>query len=138
VTGHLVKREFGPWVGHAFGVLARLKGLRGTPFDIFGYTAERRMERRLAAEYAERMLALCEQLTPANHAIALQLASLPETMRGFGHVKEANVAKAEALVPQLLERFRQPVPAESVIRFTPMQRVAAPASPNQSLSEENT
>jgi indolepyruvate ferredoxin oxidoreductase len=137
-TGHLVKREFGPWVGHVFTVLSRFKGLRGTPFDIFGYTAERRMERRLALEYAERMVMLSEQLTPANLAVAMQLATLPESMRGFGHVKEANVEKAEALVPQLLEKFRNPAPAEAVVKFAPLRRIDRSASTNQTLSEENT
>src|SRR5690606_9504000 len=76
-TGHLQKREFGPWVGRVFSVLARFKGLRGTPLDIFGYTAERKMERQLIDQYEHRMLELVGRLTPANHACAVQIASLP-------------------------------------------------------------
>ncbi|MES2258580.1 MAG: indolepyruvate ferredoxin oxidoreductase family protein [Pseudomonadota bacterium] len=139
-TGHLVKREFGAWVGHAFGVLARLKFLRGTAFDVFGYTEERRMERRLIADYETRMAMLCRELTPFNHAAAVELASLPEMIRGYGHVKEANAAKAAAAEPQLLAKFRNPQPAAAVVKFMPMQREDAAAggtrSPEKSLSKE--
>jgi indolepyruvate ferredoxin oxidoreductase len=105
-TGHLKKREFGPWVGGAFRVLARMKGLRGTPLDIFGYTAERQMERALIDEYEVRMRAVADSLTAANHAIAIELASLPAQIRGYGHVKEANVEKVRVLEQQIMQRFR--------------------------------
>jgi indolepyruvate ferredoxin oxidoreductase len=104
--GHLVKRRYGPWMLQAFRLLARLKGLRGTALDIFGRTAERRMERRLLADFEARLDEIAAGLTPANHAAAVALAELPMTIRGFGHVKEANVAKAKASEAELLAAWR--------------------------------
>ena len=89
--GELVKREFGGWMLGAFKLLAKLKGLRGGAFDVFGYTAERKMERALIAEYRQMIEALLPSLTAASHADAVELASLPEQIRGFGHVKEKAV-----------------------------------------------
>lgn len=103
--GHLVKREFGPWMGKAFSVLARFKGLRGTAFDIFGYTGERRMERGLIDSYEAQMRMVAAKLTPASYAAAVELASLPAQIRGFGHVKEANVEKVRALEASVLKKF---------------------------------
>lgn len=103
--GHLIKREFGPWVGKAFAFLTRFKGLRGTPFDIFGYTEERRMERGLIDHYETQMHMVAGRLTSANHAAAVELASLPAQIRGYGHVKEANVEKVRALEPMVLKKF---------------------------------
>ena len=105
-TGHLLKREFGAWLGGAFGVLARMKGLRGTAYDPFGRTVERKMERRLIDEYEARMTMVAGALTATNHGAAVALAGLPQQIRGYGHVKEENVAKVRALEPVLLERFR--------------------------------
>ncbi|HEY7776389.1 MAG TPA: DUF6537 domain-containing protein, partial [Kineobactrum sp.] len=88
-TGHLLKQEFGPWMMRAFGVLARLRVLRGTRLDLFGYTAERKRERTDIEDY----LAVLEQLPgalEAHYGTALQLASLPAKLRGFGHVKDRN------------------------------------------------
>jgi indolepyruvate ferredoxin oxidoreductase len=104
-TGHLIKRQFGPWVGRLFQLLSKMKGLRGTPLDIFGYTAERRMERALIDHYEEQMTMVAQRLTAANHAAAVELAGVAAQVRGFGHVKEANVAKARALESRSLERF---------------------------------
>ncbi|MCB2050659.1 MAG: indolepyruvate ferredoxin oxidoreductase family protein [Novosphingobium sp.] len=106
--GELQKREFGPWVFQAFRLLARMKGLRGSRLDIFGYTEERRMERRLIDEYEARMLSIADALTASNHALAVQIASVPAQIRGFGHVKEANVAGAEALNERLMAKFNTP------------------------------
>ncbi len=103
--GHLVKREFGPWMGKAFALLARFKGLRGTAFDIFGYTQERKMERGLIDHYEAQMRMVADKLTAANHSAAVELASLPAQIRGFGHVKEANVEKVRALEPMILRKF---------------------------------
>jgi indolepyruvate ferredoxin oxidoreductase len=75
----------------AFKLLAWFKGLRGGKFDIFGYTEERKMERALIVEYREMVEGLIAKLTAENHAVAVELASLPEQIRGFGHVKEKNV-----------------------------------------------
>jgi indolepyruvate ferredoxin oxidoreductase len=100
--GHLVKAEFGSWMWRAFKLLARLKGLRGTAFDVFGYTAERKMERALVQEYRDMIEALLPSLDAANHAVAVELAALPEQIRGFGHVKEKAVAEYRARRQELL------------------------------------
>ena len=94
VTGHLQKREFGPWAFKAFGILARLKGLRGTALDIFGYMAERRMERALPSEYTAMIFRHLDGKFDLPRLVAL--AKAPEAVRGFGHVKEANVARYRA------------------------------------------
>src|SRR5262249_9481311 len=88
-TGHLKQHGYGAWVLRAFGLLAKLKFLRGTALDPFGRTGERREERKLIAEYETLVAGLIAQLSPANHAAAVALACLPETIRGFGHVKDA-------------------------------------------------
>ena len=106
VSGHLRKRRFGPWMLKAFGLLAKAKRLRGTPFDPFGRTAERRMERRLIADYEALLDELAAGLTADNHGLAVELASLPQRIRGFGHVKEANVQAAEQTRGELLAAFR--------------------------------
>ena len=104
-TGRLMKREFGPWVLKAFGVLAKLRFLRGTPLDLFGYTAERRMERQLIADYEKRIDGLLRQLNADNQDVAAEIAGLPEFIRGFGHVKELNLAAVRRREAELLERF---------------------------------
>ena len=86
--GHLVKAEFGSWMWSAFKMLAKLKGLRGGALDIFGYTEERKMERALIVEYREMIEAMLAKLTAENHAVAVELASLPEKVRGFGFQRE--------------------------------------------------
>ncbi len=100
--GHLVKAEYGSWMWKAFTLLAKFKGLRGGKFDIFGYTEERRMERALITEYRDMVDALVAGLNPDTHAVAVELANLPEQIRGFGHVKEANVATFRAEKARLL------------------------------------
>jgi len=87
-TGRPKKIRFGPWVLSAFKVLAGLRGLRGTPLDVFGHTHERRRERALIAEYFADTELLCSTLTAASHGKAVSLASLPQEIRGFGPVKE--------------------------------------------------
>jgi indolepyruvate ferredoxin oxidoreductase len=93
-----------------FRILARLKGLRGTPFDIFGRTSERRMERQLIADYEATLGTLLAGLNRGNHAIAREIAALPETIRGFGHVKEQNLEQAKAREADLLDAYRRPAP----------------------------
>ncbi|KQQ32672.1 indolepyruvate ferredoxin oxidoreductase [Duganella sp. Leaf126] len=105
--GHLVKAQFGSWMWKAFKLLARCKGLRGSAFDVFGYTAERKMERALIDEYRALVLALLAQLTPDNHAVAVALAALPEKIRGFGHVKERAVAAFRTDKARLLAQFAE-------------------------------
>ena len=107
-TGHLQKRAYGPWMLGAFRVLSKLRRLRGTRFDLFGYTAERKTERRLIAEYDALLDEILTGLAPANHASAVELARLPLEIRGFGHVKEANLQRAKAKEADLLARFRSP------------------------------
>ncbi|GIZ51873.1 indolepyruvate ferredoxin oxidoreductase family protein [Noviherbaspirillum aridicola] len=106
--GRLVKAEYGSWVWQAFRMLARMRRLRGTRLDVFGYTAERRMERRLAAEYRETVLGLLDGLRADNHALAVRIAALPEQVRGFGHVKLAAVEAYRKERAALLAQFALP------------------------------
>jgi indolepyruvate ferredoxin oxidoreductase len=110
MTGHLLKRNYGPWMLHAFALLARLKRLRGTWLDPFGRSAERRMERQLIVDYERTVRELIAALTPENHALAIEIATLPERIRGFGHVKEGNLAQAKSREAALLAAFRTPLP----------------------------
>jgi indolepyruvate ferredoxin oxidoreductase len=91
-----------------FRLLAALKGLRGTRLDLFGYTAERRRERRLIGEYEATVETLLAGLEPNNHALAVQIAALPETMRGFGHIKDKNIDIAKEREASLLTAYRNP------------------------------
>ncbi len=90
-TGELQKRKFGPWIFTAFDILKRFKFLRGGAFDIFGKTEERRMERALIAEYEADIERILGALTGDRLAAAVAIASAPDMIRGFGHVKERNV-----------------------------------------------
>jgi indolepyruvate ferredoxin oxidoreductase len=102
------KRAFGPAMLKGFAILAKLKALRGTPLDPFGYTAERRMERALIRDYERLIPQLVAGLTPANHAIAVELAELPLTIRGFGPVKHRNAEAAAKRRAELLAAFDKP------------------------------
>ena len=97
-----MKAEFGSWMWSAFKLLARFKGLRGGALDIFGYSDERKMERALIVEYRAMIAALLDKLTAENHALAVELAGLPEKVRGFGHVKELAVATFRSEQARLL------------------------------------
>jgi indolepyruvate ferredoxin oxidoreductase len=110
VTGVPRKMSFGPWMMKAFRVLAPLRVLRGTPLDIFGYSDERKTERRLIREFEGRIGEILAALTPANHALAVGLATIPQKIRGFGHIKERNLKTAKAEEEQLLAQFRAPSP----------------------------
>ncbi|MDD9909458.1 MAG: indolepyruvate ferredoxin oxidoreductase family protein [Ahrensia sp.] len=112
--GELIKRKYGPWMMKAYGWLARLRVLRHTAFDPFGYTAERRMERRLLTDYEELIGEIAGSLNADNHEAAIALASYPETIRGYGHVKERNVEKSENERDRLLAAFRNPQRAEAL------------------------
>jgi indolepyruvate ferredoxin oxidoreductase len=112
VTGRPAKRKFGPWAMTLFKVLARMKGLRGTAFDIFAHSEDRKTERRLIAEYETLVGELLAGLTGGNHALAVALAAVPDEIRGYGPVKHASVATAEAKKAELLAKFR--APAEKV------------------------
>ncbi len=105
-TGRLLKRTYGSWLLPVFRVLAALRGLRGTPFDLFGYTRERRAERKAIADYEALVEELTAGLTPDNHALACDLAELPERIRGYGHVKERAAVEAGAVRAVKLAAFR--------------------------------
>ncbi len=99
------RKAFGPWLLHALKLLARCKGLRGTLLDPFGYTRERRAERRLIGEYEHTLQGLRESLSPGNHALAVQIAALPQQIRGFGDVKRASYERVKHQEKALLDRF---------------------------------
>jgi indolepyruvate ferredoxin oxidoreductase len=105
VTGEAKKMSFGSWMLGAFRVLKKFKFLRGTPLDPFGYSADRRTEQRLIAEYCVQLDEFCDHLTPDNHQIAVALAALPEKIRGYGHVKERHLAAVRAEEAALREQF---------------------------------
>ncbi len=104
-TGQLLKREFGPWMGQVFSVLARLRFLRGTALDMFGYTAERRRERADIEEYLALLQQLVANLDEDNYATARELAELPAKLRGFGHVKDRNREQLAERREELLQLF---------------------------------
>ena len=105
-TGRLQKRAWGPWMLPVFRVLAALRRLRGTPFDPFGRTRERRAERAAIGEYDSLIAELSAGLTPENHSLACDLAALPERIRGYGHVKRRAIAEARAIEATKLAAFR--------------------------------
>ncbi len=104
--GELIKRPFGPWIRRAFGVLAKLKGLRGGALDIFGKTDERRMERALIGEYKECITELMRGLNAGNADLAAEIARIPEEIRGYGHIKERHLAAARPKWAGLMARWR--------------------------------
>ena len=104
-SGEPKKRAFGPWILKAMRVLAKMKFLRGTPLDPFGRLAERRIERSLVDEYESTMRDIAAKLSSRNHAIAVEIAELPDSIRGFGHIKLQSVGAANRLRAQLLQRF---------------------------------
>ncbi len=106
--GRALKKEYGSWMSKAFGVLAKLRRLRGTPFDVFGYTAERRTERALIGQYRQTVQALLPQLTAENLAQAVAIASIPEDIRGYGHVKERHLKAAKQKEAALVAAFHAP------------------------------
>jgi indolepyruvate ferredoxin oxidoreductase len=110
--GELQKQQFGPWMLTVFKVLARFKGLRGTALDVLGRSEERRTERALITEYCASLEDVLAGLTgdagEARYATALEIARIPEQIRGFGHVKERNVQAARQNWVALTARFRHP------------------------------
>ena len=104
--GELVKRKFGPATYHLFRLLAKLKGLRGTALDLFGHTEERRTERALIEEYRSTVQELVAGLQAGNHALAVQIAGLPEKIRGYGHVKARNLEQVRPEWQRLLQQWR--------------------------------
>jgi len=124
--GRALKTSFGPWMMGAFRVLAGLRGLRGTAFDVFGRTVERRMERQLIEDYRAMVEDVIARFDAVDFDTALSLARLPEQIRGFGHVKEESVVSARvrwaALAKQLDAR---PAQRSTPPTTTQVQPVAA-------------
>ena len=104
--GELVKQPFGPWMRSAFGLLAKCKGLRGTALDVFGKTEERRMERALIVEYRACIEELLKNLNADNLALAVEIARIPEEIRGYGHVKERHLKAARPKWNSLMAQWR--------------------------------
>lgn len=105
-NGRPKKREFGPWVLKAFKVLAAMKGLRGTPLDPFGYSAERRRERAMIRAYERDMTEIFAAVTDATMPVAVELAQLPMSVRGYGPVKDKAADLAAARRAELFRQFR--------------------------------
>ncbi|HXW10233.1 MAG TPA: DUF6537 domain-containing protein, partial [Steroidobacteraceae bacterium] len=105
-TGQVRKHEYGAWMLPVFRLLARMKGLRGTRLDPFGWLPDRKLERQLIADY-ERLIDEClARLRPDNHAVAVELASLPAQVRGYGHVKRRHLEAVRARERELLAQLR--------------------------------
>src|SRR5690606_14250481 len=107
-TGKPRKIEIGQWVLRPMGWLASLRAVRGTWLDPFGYTAERRTERRLVREFEHALAGVSRHLSKGNYAQALELAALPQSVRGYGHVKEATVAPFRTELKRLSAAFEDP------------------------------
>jgi indolepyruvate ferredoxin oxidoreductase len=105
-TGEPKKLTFGPWIFAVFKLLAKFKRLRGTAFDPFGYSRERRTERALIGDYERMLTEVLAKLDAGNHHIAVGLAAVPEKIRGFGHVKMRHLQSAKAEEAALMEQFR--------------------------------
>ncbi|MBZ9922368.1 indolepyruvate ferredoxin oxidoreductase family protein, partial [Mesorhizobium sp. BR1-1-7] len=99
------KSSFGPWMMKGFRMLAAMKGLRGTPFDLFGYSAERRMERQLLAQYEADLQRVANSLAPDKIEAATALVSVPALIRGYGPIRQASAQKAAGERQRLLERL---------------------------------
>ena len=105
-TGEPKKMTFGPWIFPLFALLAKFKVLRGTAFDPFGYSTERKTERALVRDYEALLDEVLAKLDAGNHHIAVGLAAIPEKIRGFGHVKMRHLKAAKADEAVLLDQFR--------------------------------
>jgi indolepyruvate ferredoxin oxidoreductase len=105
--GRPLKAEYGAWTMRAFALLSRLRRLRGTAFDIFGHSAERRLERSLIPEYRQTIESLLPGLTPDRIALAVEIASLPERIRGYGHVKLASIDAARSAGAVLQKKYAE-------------------------------
>jgi indolepyruvate ferredoxin oxidoreductase len=104
--GELIKQPFGPWMRSAFGFLAKMKGLRGGALDFFGRTEERKTERGLIVEYRACIEELLRTLSAGNRNLAVDIARIPEDIRGYGHVKERHLKAARPKWDALMKRWR--------------------------------
>ena len=116
--GHLIKQEFGAWMMTAFRFLAMCKGLRGTVFDPFGHSSERKTERGLIAAYRQTVNGLLAKLDAHNLSIAVAIASIPEEIRGYGHVKDRHLAAARIKEAALLQTFAMTDPPNTTPTIT--------------------
>src|SRR5690606_24353148 len=123
--GELIKQSYGPFMFTAFRWLAKFKGLRGGVLDPFGRTEERRMERALIEQYRGDIQTVLQQLTPERHALALEIARLPEQIKGYGHVKERHARAAAQQREALLARWRGEAPLDGGETAAPAVRQAA-------------
>jgi indolepyruvate ferredoxin oxidoreductase len=105
-TGEPRKRAFGPWMLHAFRMLARFRRLRGTVLDPFRFTEDRKLDRSLLADYESILQEVVASLRPSNHAVAVELALLPDQIRGYGHVRKRHAEHAKRREARLLDEFR--------------------------------
>ncbi len=105
-SGRPMKREFGPWLERPLRMMAKLKRLRGTPLDVFGYTAERKMERALIKQYEADVREVLPKMDAQTRDAVIALAALPLDIRGFGPIKEVNEAKAAKRREELLSVIR--------------------------------
>jgi len=106
--GRLLKKEYGPWMFKAFGLLAKLRFLRGGALDVFGYTAERKGERQLLADYERTTSQLLKDLDADKLGLAVEIASIPEHIRGYGHIKERHLHAAKQREAELLATWNNP------------------------------
>jgi indolepyruvate ferredoxin oxidoreductase len=107
-SGRPRKRSFGPWMLPVFGLLTKMRFLRGTIFDPFGHSEDRKLERNLIKGYEQDVVTAVKLLSPRTHNIAVELLSLPDQIRGYGPVKEASVKKAKARYEQLAKDLVNP------------------------------
>jgi indolepyruvate ferredoxin oxidoreductase len=114
VTGEPQKKTYGPSMMKKFGWLAKMRGVRGTPLDVFGRTEERKMERQLIRDYEKTVGDLLTSLSSDNHRYAVEIASIPEHIRGYGHVKVKHLADAKANEEALWLNFRNPSAATAM------------------------
>jgi len=104
-TGHPHKKTYGRWIWPVLRTLARLRGIRGWFFDPFSWSADRRLDRRLLADYQAMVATIVARLTPASYSLAIPLMQYPERIRGYGHVKRASARRIEAEVSARREAF---------------------------------
>lgn len=123
-TGRPQKRKFGPWIFPLLGMLARMRGLRGTPADVFGYSSERRAERRLIMEYFDDVANLCARLATVDHTRAVELAKLPQEIRGFGPVKATAMEAHEKQRAALLQLLAAGAPSVDAAQSTAVRLTA--------------
>ena len=112
--GNPVKSSFGPRMMTGFRILAKLRAFRGTALDPFAYSEERKMERQLLADYRRDLDLILSRLSPATLAASAALASVPGTIRGYGHVKQAAAARAGEERQRLIERINSPAEEASL------------------------